>query len=71
MPNLVFFFLKLGVGAECFLVTLNDMNHVFIWTDKSGINMSLDSELLTQGLWVPVNKGVMSAGLEDVHFVIL
>lgn len=69
MPHLVK--KKETSGSKVFSVTLNDMNHVFIWADKSSIYTSLDAELFTQGFWVPFNEGVVSACLVDVHFIIL
>lgn len=53
------------------VVTLNDMNHVFSWAEKSSVYTSLYAELLPQGLWVPFNQGVVSSRLVDVHLIVL
>lgn len=52
-------------------ITFNDMNYVFVWTDKRSVHGSLYAELLPQGLWVPLNQGVVSSCLVDVDFIIL
>lgn len=52
-------------------ITFNDMNYVFVWTDKRSVHRSLYAELLPQGLWVPLNQGVVSSCLVDVDFIIL
>lgn len=47
------------------------MNRVFIWTDKSGVHVSFDSELLHQGFRVAFNQGVVSRCFVDVNLIIL
>ena len=53
------------------LVTLDDLNCVFVGTDESSVHLSFNAKLLLQGFRVAVNQGVLSRCFVDVDLVIL